>query len=225
MPSEPFYSLQVMPYRDQQILADLFTPTFGKVRALLQGRTPPQPFQLYHAEAAFERDLCHLYQWSTAEALFKLSDSQLFLGGYLNELLSRLLPKQQGDPTLFGAYAATLKQISSLSPSESPPYHQGYEPYLRYFERLLFEVLGMGLDYRLDAQGHPLVPEQHYYWQPEQGWVVHAQGWTALTINALGRNDFAYPGVRPCAKHSHQRQIHLLLQGQPLHTRQWLKRL
>jgi DNA repair protein RecO (recombination protein O) len=89
-----------------------------------------------------------------------LPPAQLMSGFYLNELLLRLLPREDRHERLFDAYATTLAQLA-----EAP----GHGP-LRTFELILLEEMGYGLELAHDAaSGEPLDPDRYYHFQPGRG--------------------------------------------------------
>ena len=96
-----------------------------------------------------------------------LKGQVLYCGFYLNELLVRLLQREDPHEQLFGLYGSTLSQLSQGKP---------VEPVLRRFEIELLEQLGFGLVLDRNAEdGSPLVPEQRYHYELERGPVPCSQ--------------------------------------------------
>jgi len=81
-------------------------------------------------------------------------------GFYLNELLLRLLPKEDRHESLYDAYAQALGRLAAGEE----------QPALRAFERVLLEELGYGVDLSRDAaSGRPLEADRYYHFEPGRG--------------------------------------------------------
>jgi DNA repair protein RecO (recombination protein O) len=81
-------------------------------------------------------------------------------GFYVNELLLRLLPREDPHPELFRRYAVLLGELAGEPPLSWT---------LRRFERDLLDELGYGLMLDQDAQGAELHPEARYRYDPDLG--------------------------------------------------------
>lgn len=85
----------------------------------------------------------------------------LLFGYYLNELLLRLLAREDPHPTLFDRYRATLMELAGQNPQP---------PLLRRFELNLLREIGYGLTLERDAEtGAPVRPERLYSYVLERG--------------------------------------------------------
>jgi len=94
----------------------------------------------------------------------------LLSGYYLNELLLRLLARDDPHPALFDVYAAAVRVLANDEPLT-------LQPALRAFELLLLREIG--LLPTLDAQTAtlaPLQPGQRYGLRPEGGLVEAEEG-------------------------------------------------
>jgi hypothetical protein len=90
-----------------------------------------------------------------------LPPNRVLAGLYANELLVRLLPRQDPQPGLFAAYQTLLAELAA-APGEEPP--------LRRFEKKLLEDLGYGLTLdREAASGAPIVAEERYRYVLDRG--------------------------------------------------------
>jgi DNA repair protein RecO (recombination protein O) len=87
----------------------------------------------------------------------------LLCGFYLNELLVRLLPRDDPHPTLFDAYAEALV---SLGFEGSP------EACLRRFEWRLLREIGYAMDLSHDAQNRPVLADARYALLPGRGFLA-----------------------------------------------------
>jgi recombinational DNA repair protein (RecF pathway) len=93
---------------------------------------------------------------------------RILSGFYLNELLLRLLPGEEAQPEIFGAYSAALEALASEGAEQEA---------LRLFEKMLLEQLGYGLDLGHETGGgEPLTAEGYYHFRPGHGHVRGSRG-------------------------------------------------
>lgn len=140
-----------------------------------------------------------------------LRGETLFCGFYLNELLVRLLHREEPLPSLFEAYEVSL---DLLSQAEQPA-----DVVLRHFEFRLLDVLGYGVSLDQDSCGVMLEPECYYRLVPEEGLVKDMGG------NFAGRylNDVAsgewHDDSRRTARDLMREALAPHLGGRPLESR------
>jgi DNA repair protein RecO (recombination protein O) len=143
-------------------------------------------------------------------------------GFYLNELLLRLLPRDDPHETLFDCYAEALNRLS-LSGDASAV--------LRAFEKRLLAELGYAPILERDAASRPIDPERLYAYEPERGPTVVngtrgdlpvVRGRTLLDVAA---DDYSDPQTREEARNLMRALIGERLHGQVLHTRTVLREL
>lgn len=94
------------------------------------------------------------------------SGAALFSGYYLNELLLKLLARQDPHPGLFDAYAQTLPELHAREDAQS-------QAALRAFELRLLAELGLLPDLSLDTTTQaPVNAERGYAISPEAGVIA-----------------------------------------------------
>src|SRR5437773_440033 len=133
------------------------------------GRTPEGESELHNLRGA---------EWAGGAPM--LAGAALFSGFYLNELLMKLLARQDAHPALFDAYAATLPQLAG----DDDPRAQAA---LRAFELMLLREIGLlpQLDVVTLTQ-QPVQPRGVYDLHPEAGVVANGDGGvTGATLLAL----------------------------------------
>ena len=144
------YVLHRYSWSESSLIVELFTRAQGRLVVVAKGAKRPTsqlrpvllPFQRLHAQLgktpADERgevQLLRQAEWAGGAPL--LGPAALFPGLYINELLLKLLARQDPHPTVFDAYADTLAALAELT--AVPEGDDG--PVLRAFElRLLREV-------------------------------------------------------------------------------------
>ena len=182
------YVLHSWPYRETSLLVDAFARGAGRVMLVARGARRPrsalrglllafQPLQLGWTGKGEVRTLTRA-EWTGGQPL--LQGEALLCGFYLNELLLRLLPREDPHEALFDRYAQALRQLSTGGQSA---------PVLRLFEKALLREIGYALVLDREAgNGRKLDPAKTYTYDPERGPVELAAGGAAgatLTGQAL----------------------------------------
>jgi DNA repair protein RecO (recombination protein O) len=228
------YVLHAYDWSETSLIVELYTRVQGRVVVVAKGAKRPTsqlrpvllPFQPLQAllgrTPADEHGEVHLLrsaEWVGGAPL--LGPAALFAGFYVNELLLKLLARQDPHPVLFDAYADTLAALAAES--EQPAA-------LRAFELILLRELGLLPELAsvtLTAEG--LQPEALYMLQPEAGLVPDAQGlpggaWigleAALTHGAVAALRAACRPVAAGLRKPLGAALHYHLGSSPLRTRQ-----
>jgi DNA repair protein RecO (recombination protein O) len=126
-------------------------------------------FQCLNISYKGRSDLKNLTDWESSDQPRRLLGNDLVLAIYTNELLSRLLPEAEKHQKIFDGYWNFLRLINEQSETEK-------EYSLRFFENLLLEELGYGLEFNKDFKGNPIDSELEYYFQEHNGFVPRADG-------------------------------------------------
>ncbi len=184
------YVLHRYDWSETSLIVDLYTRAQGRVVVIAKGAKRPTsqlrpvllPFQPLHAllgktpaDAENEIHVLRSAEWAGGQPL--LAAAAMFSGFYLNELLMKLLARQDPHPALFDAYADTLAALAT-EPDEAAA--------LRAFELVLLRELGWlpELD-SVTLTAENLQPEQRYTLQAEAGIAPASTGprgaaWVAL---------------------------------------------
>ncbi|HEU4854817.1 MAG TPA: DNA repair protein RecO, partial [Nitrosospira sp.] len=148
----------------------------------------------------------------------------LICGFYLNELLVRLLHRNDPHEQLFVYYQEALAALSD---------QKDYIPILRRFEQRLLQELGYAVMLRHEvASGKPIDPNKDYSYEIERGPVelngsnqVHGLPVRGKTLLDMEQGDYSDILTRQQSKHLMRYILNHYLGDQPLHTRQLLKDL
>lgn len=179
------YVLHSYDWSESSLILDVFTRERGRMAVAAKGAKRPYsqfrsvllPFQRLHmglarkaSETADEHSEVHtLRQAEWAGGLPMLSGAALFRGFYCNELIMKLLARQDPHPALFDAYAATLP---GLVEGSEPAREQAA---LRAFELLLLRETGLLPDLSMvTLTVQPVVAQQAYALVPEAGVMAMA---------------------------------------------------
>jgi DNA repair protein RecO (recombination protein O) len=187
------YVLHLHPYSETSLVVDVFTRDHGRVPLLARGARRPrsamrgmlmsfQPLELGWFGGGEVKTLAKA-EWLGGMPL--LGGRCLLLGYYLNELLLKMLPREDAHAALFDAYAAALYALAAGGADA---------PELRRFEKTLLKELGYGLTLDIDVEsGLPVAPEMHYAFLIERGPVARVPAGT----QRAGAGDTAAPGELP----------------------------
>lgn len=107
----------------------------------------------------------------------------LLLGYYLNELLLKLMPREDAHPVLFDAYGTALDALAHGAAETAE---------LRRFEKTLLRELGYGLALDREARsGGPVQADRQYEYQIERGAIEATEGEGASTLSGKTLLDLA----------------------------------
>jgi DNA repair protein RecO (recombination protein O) len=227
---EAGFVLHTYPYRETSLIVEAFTRRFGRVALLARGARRPRsalrgvllafhPLRLGWTGAA---ELATLTGAEWAGASRSLAGIGLMCGFYVNELILRLLPRDDPHEELYDFYAASLH---ALAEGAAPA------PVLRGFEKRLLGELGYAPSFETDADNRPVDPERLYVYEPDRG-AVPARGVpsgeptvSGRTLLDVARDEYARPETREEARALMRALIGHRLHGQTLHTRSILMEL
>jgi DNA repair protein RecO (recombination protein O) len=233
-------------WSETSLILDLFTRDSGRVAVAAKGAKRPysqlrsvlMPFQRIVVQFGRTRgdeavDVHNLRGAEWAGQGIQLDGGDWFAGFYLNELLMRLLARDDPHPRLFDAYALTLRAMGRAGSAR-------IEAALRGFELLLLRETGVlpELD-RGTLTQQPVVADKAYALRPEQGLVeagldagaLPGSSWLALEAALQGlqahpdaeqieRLHAATAAAGAALRPQLRRQLHYHLSGAPLRTRQ-----
>src|ERR1043165_8924108 len=156
------------PYKETSLIVEAFSRKFGRVALLARGARRPRSamrgvllsFQALSLSWSASTELGTLLRAEWSDALRPLRGRCLMCGFYLNELLLRLLPRDDPHEALFDLYAESLKDLSASN---------NYQPILRRFEKRMLAELGYAPTCDGDAGSGPSDPNRLYAYAPERG--------------------------------------------------------
>jgi len=226
---EPGYVLHTYPYKETSLIVEAFTRRFGRVALLARGARRPRSamrgvllsFHPLRFSWSGSADLANLRDAEWAGGIPLLGGRGLMCGFYVNELLLKLLPRDDAHESLFDIYAGALAGLAS----------QEVSAVLRDFEKRLLAELGYAPLLETDAASHPIDPERMYNYEPDRG-PVPANGSRGGQVVVSGRTlldvaagDYARAETRDEARALMRTLIGERLHGQSLHTRSILMEL
>jgi DNA repair protein RecO (recombination protein O) len=222
--SREAFILHSYPYRETSLLLEVFARAFGRVsmvaRAARSPRSPLrgvllafQPLTLSWFGKGEVRTLARA-EWIGGHP--RLQGEALLCGFYLNELLLRLLPREDPHDALLGRYRDALQQLASRGDSATA---------LRSFERALLRELGYAVALERDsANGSAIDPAKSYRYDPERGPVeagdvASESVVSGRTLLDMARDDYTDPVTQQQAKALMRTLLNHRLDYQPLKSR------
>lgn len=227
--NQPVYVLHTYPFKETSLVVELFTREFGRISAVAKGARRPrsamrgmlQSFQPLLGAWSGKLELKTLHSLEWYAGLLMLQGEALMCGFYLNELLLRLLPREDAHEALFDEYTQTLKLLS-LAPDDSANI-------LRRFELRLLQALGYAVPLTHNMRDEPVMAEAQYYYVPEVGPVSHKHDYQENGVQLSGKTllDMAQDDYVDVQTQQQSKQLMRLLLAhylgdKPLHTKQLL---
>jgi DNA repair protein RecO (recombination protein O) len=240
---EAAFVLHSYPYKETSLIVDALTRHHGRVALVARGAKRPrsalrgvllafQPLTISWIQARSRavasahggNDLRTLTRAEWMGGLPPLRGDALMAGFYLNELIQKLVARDDAHEALFDAYFEALAVLAEDRPAA---------PTLRHFEVVLLREAGYAMRLAHTATGEAIDPQSHYRYVAEQGPVpIDAQakmrgtdadapdaaiiGKTLLDIDA---DDYSDPVTLAQSKLLMRSLLQHHLSGQILHTR------
>ena len=222
---QPAFVLHTHPFRETSLIVEAFTRDHGRIALVARGARRPrsamrgllmafQPVELGWFGQGEMRTLAKV-EWVGGQPL--LQAQALLLGYYMNELLLKLLPREDAHPTLFLAYAEAVYALAIGEPSQAS---------LRRFEKTLLKELGYGLTLDREAEsGRQVDPQKHYAYVVERGPILvsddgrEAESFSGRALLAIAQDDFSDAETLAQCKQLMRTLIQHYLGGQRLSSR------
>lgn len=187
---QPAWLLHARPWQETSQLLEVFTAEYGRVGLIAKGVRRPksplrgvlQPFQPLLISFSGKSELKTLRSAELQGVPQPLLGDAVMAGFYVNELLLKILQREDSYPSLFAAYGNTVRQLRSGRPAWP----------LRRFEQALLGEQGYAVETRFDADGEILEPSMKYGYEAEHGATALAKIGAQVhgrTLLALNSND------------------------------------
>ncbi|MCX8016837.1 MAG: DNA repair protein RecO [Rhodocyclaceae bacterium] len=217
------FLLHSYPYSETSLILEVFAREHGRLALLARGARRPrsawrgvllafQPLELSWFGGGEVKTLARA-EWLGGLAF--LHGPSLLLGYYLNELLLKLLPREDAHAALFDAYAEALAALARGATEAAE---------LRRFEKTMLKELGYGLALERDTDGKPIEAARRYRYQIERGAVPQEASEVGLPLSGktlldLAADDYTDPKSLAEAKQLMRQLLAHYLSGQTLQTR------
>ncbi|MDB4138870.1 DNA repair protein RecO [Methylophilaceae bacterium] len=166
--NEVVYVLHTYPFKETSLIVEIFSKVHGRISIVAKGARRPrslvrgmlQSFQSLQATWSGQGEMKTLHSIDWCDALLQIEGDALICGFYINELLMRLLPKEDPHEKLFDFYHQTMELLSMKN-------HLSVT--LRRFELKLLQELGYELPLVNDENGEPIKPNRIYNYEVAYG--------------------------------------------------------
>ncbi len=232
--AQPAFVLHSYPYRETSLVVEAFTRNVGRVALVARGARRPRSalrgvllaFQPLLLSWAGKSELHTLHKAEWQGGLPQLKGVALLCGFYLNELMVKLLAREDPHEELFEIYARTLHALAGGG---------DHSAILRRFERRFLRELGYALTLDRDGvTGEAINAQRSYRYLLDKGPVsvngsrgaienqLELSGQTLLDMAA---DDYSSALTLQQSKALMRTIINHYLGSQTLNTRQLLKDL
>ena len=224
--NQPVYVLHTYPFKETSLVVELFSQQFGRIAAVAKGARRPhsamrgmlQSFQILDGAWSGKNELKTLHSLDWSAGLTLLKGEALMCGFYMNELLLRLLPREDAHESLFSYYASALHTLTSETDLATA---------LRRFELKLLQEMGYAVPLLQDESDIAIEANKIYRYEAEYGACdlnatkngVQLSGKTLLD---MARDDYANVVTQSQSKQLMRYLLAHYLGDKPLHTRQLL---
>lgn len=166
---EPAFVLHNRPYSESSWIVELYSKHYGRLAVIAKGarrlksktRGLLLPFQPLLVSWSGKGEVPTLTNVEPDDGLFELASKSLVCGFYCNELIMRLLHRNDPHPKLFDVYAQVIEALNR---------NLNRQIALRIFEKSLLKEIGYGLNLQYEANSNKPIQESLYYiYQHEHG--------------------------------------------------------
>lgn len=225
--AQPAFILHSYPYKETSLIVDVLTRQYGRIALLAKGAKRPhsqlrgvlQTFQPLTISWSGKSDLQTLTAAEWVGGMPPLEKNALLCGFYLNEIVIKLLQRDDPQPLLFDEYVSTINQLAHSEPVAIV---------LRKFEMNLLKMAGVVNDLSFCAeQRGRVLPDVLYIVDPESGTRPALESDEGIKVHGKTLIDMQ---IENYADSTTQAQSKLLmrsllthhLHGNPIYTRQIL---
>jgi len=224
------FVLHTYPFKETSLIVELFSYQHGRVITTAKGARRPrsairgmmQSFQPLIGTWSGKLELKTLHSLEWGSGLLMLKGEALMCGFYLNELLLRLLPREDPHEKLFEYYSQTLKRLSTS---------HDFAATLRRFELTLLQELGYAIPLKEDAKNTLIEKNTRYIYEAEHGAIPISQQMhedrngvqlSGQTLLNMANDDYEDINTQQQSKQLMRYLLQHYLGDKPLHTRQLL---
>jgi DNA repair protein RecO (recombination protein O) len=166
--SQDIYILHTYPFKETSLIAELFCKNHGRIPVVAKGARRPrsslrgmlQSFQLLQATWSGRGEIKTLHNIEWCDKFLQVDGNALICGFYINELIIRLLPREDSHKKLFDFYHHTMKVLAGGI---------NLEVALRRFELRLLQELGYEVPLKEDESGELIIADKLYVYEVEYG--------------------------------------------------------
>ena len=226
---EPSIVLHTRPFKETSLLVDLFTRNHGKISVIAKGAQRPKskigtiktPSCLFFVSCTGRGELKTLTHCEIKEYFFPIAEAFNSVV-YLNELLIKLLEKEDPHPEIFDHYLIVCGSLKSNKKEK-------LEKNLRSFELTLLKEIGYGLNLNFEGNSDIEIKEDtSYKFVPSVGFLPQTKSesnknnFSGRDILNLSTGNFSSPDTLLASKQIMRQAIDFHLGNKTLKIREYL---
>ena len=226
---EPSIVLHTRPFKETSLLVDLFTRNHGKISVIAKGAKRPKskigiiktPSCLFFVSCTGRGELKTLTHCEIKEYFFPIAEAFNSVV-YLNELLIKLLEKEDAHPEIFDHYLIVCGSLKSNKKEK-------LEKNLRSFELTLLKEIGYGLNLNFEGNSDIEIKEDtSYKFVPSVGFLPQTKSepnknnFSGRDILNLSTGNFSSPDTLLASKQIMRQAIDFHLGNKTLKIREYL---
>lgn len=221
----PAFVLHAIAWRETSLVVELLTRDHGRIGCVAKGAKRPNSrlrgvlsaFQPLQVGFTGRHELRTLTAADWLGGMAAPQGDALLCAFYLNELIVRLLPRDDPHPVLFDGYAQALVALGLGEPLAAT---------LRRFEWLLLREIGYALDLARDADERPILAATRYALLPGRGLLAtdgdDERAYLGTTLRDIADERYDSPTTLAEAKRLTRALLAPHLEGRSLETRRIL---
>ena len=221
--------LHTRPFKETSLLVDLFTRNHGKISVIAKGAKRPKskigiiktPSCLFFISCIGRGQLKTLTHCEIKEYFFPIAEAFNSVV-YLNELLIKLLEKEDPHPEIFDHYLIVCGSLKSKNKEK-------LEKNLRSFELTLLKEIGYGLNLNFEGNSDIEIKEDtSYKFVPSVGFLPQTKSesnknnFSGRDILNLSTGNFSSPDTLLASKQIMRQAIDFHLGNKTLKIREYL---
>ena len=221
--------LHTRPFKETSLLVDLFTRNHGRISVIAKGAQRPKskigiiktPSCLFFISCIGRGELKTLTHCEIKEYFFPIAESFNSVV-YLNELLIKLLEKEDPHPEIFDHYLIVCGSLKSNKKEK-------LEKNLRSFELTLLKEIGYGLNLNFEGNSDIEIKEDtSYKFVPSVGFLPQTKSesnknnFSGRDILNLSTGNFSSPDTLLASKQIMRQAIDFHLGNKTLKIREYL---
>jgi len=165
----PCFILHRRNFSETSFILEVFSKEYGRVNIIAKGAKKSKKYQginfdlyqKYNISWISRNDLGTLTDIDIVSSKYTFTAEKALSGFYINEIILKLLYKDEPYPELFDMYELTLNRLFS---------NENEKIILRYFEKILLQSLGYGVSLENDVKtGLSIIPKNEYYYKIDSG--------------------------------------------------------
>lgn len=218
------------PFSNSSMILDIMTCEYGRISVIAKGsrsakskfRGILRPFMPLNISWLTRANLGTLIEAEVQGAPISLNGDALISGYYANELLLKLLHKDDPHNEIFLLYSETIKKLSLTNQ---------LAPLLRQFEIKLLKLIGYALNLNEVSDTHKsLDPLSYYEYRPDMGPIEVENNKGPMTflgsqLKSIQQQNFECEDTLMCANRLLRHVISYQLGGRKLMTRKVIEEM